>query len=203
MPADMILISRYPTKPGKAAGLAATMQAGPDARVLLALDGDEVVTLEAIAADATLEALRDDVAEVATELATWLSGDVRRELLAFVEAPKPCRGPLPDTPYLQLRHVEVRPDAMNGYRAWRDETIFDVVRGAEEVEAFLAYHSTVSGQPGVMFVSGFSVEPEIYGAVFASDRYRGIVEEAGNRYITGGTDGLYTKIYRSPAAVAA
>ncbi|GGK30762.1 hypothetical protein [Salinarimonas ramus] len=203
MPADMILISRFPTKPGKAGGLAAAMPSTPDRRILVALEGDEVVTLEPISAHDSLAALRDTVSGLAGDLASWLAGDIRRELLAFVEAPKPCEGLLPDTPFLQLRHVEVKPDRMGGYRKWRDETIFDVVRGAEEVESFLAYHSTVSGQPGVMFVSGFSVDPTTYGAVFASERYRTIVQEAGDQFITGGTDGLYTKIYQAPTQLAA
>lgn len=92
---------------------------------------------------------------------------------------------------------------MDEYRQWREKTIFDVVRNADEVQAFLAYHSVVSGQPGVMFISGFSADPENYNAVFASDRYRQIVQEAGDRYITGGANGLYTRTYRAFAQTSA
>ena len=203
MPPEMMLISRYPTKPGKARGLAAAMTPDPDRGVLVAMDGDEVVTLEPVADETSLVALRDGVRGLADGFAPWLAGDVRRELLDFVEAPKPCAAGLPRTSYVQLRHVEVKPERMADYREWREKTIFDVVRSADEVEAFLAYHSVVSGQPGVMFVSGFSVDPAEYEAVFASDRYATIVREAGDRFITGGAEGLYTKIYRVCAPLAA
>lgn len=54
-----------------------------------------------------------------------------------------------------------------------------------------------------MFVSGFSANPESYNAVFASDRYLEIVQQAGDQYITGGSEGLYTKTYRALPHLAA
>ncbi|MEU9009331.1 hypothetical protein AB0D12_05995 [Streptomyces sp. NPDC048479] len=81
----------------------------------------------------------------------------------------------------------------DAYREWRDRTIFDVVRTHDEVEVFLAYHSLLSTEPGVLFVSGFSVEPDVYQAVFTSPRYQDIVKQAGDTYITD--RGLYTRIY--------
>lgn len=92
---------------------------------------------------------------------------------------------------------------MADYRAWREATIFDVVRSHDEVESFAAYHSLISGVPGVMFVSGFSCPVDRYAAVFSSDRYKTIVQEAGENYITGGTDGLYTRIYSRLSRLAA
>lgn len=132
-----------------------------------------------------------------------LAGDVRRELVDLVEQVKNSQGLLPQTPYVQLRHVEVVPGRMADYRKWREETIFDVVRNHDEVESFAAYHSLISGVPGVMFVSGFRCSPETYGAVFSSARYKSIVQQAGDGYITGGTDGLYTRIYSGVADLAA
>ena len=144
-----------------------------------------------------LERIEEALNEQIVALEDCLAGDVRRELLRFVEAPKPCRSPLPETPHLQLRHVEVAPSVMRGYRAWRENTIFDVVRAAPEVETFLAYHSLISSQPGVMFISGFSSHPDDYSAVFSSSTYQEIIREAGQSYIVGGPDSLYTKLYHS------
>ncbi|OXT02850.1 hypothetical protein B7H23_01400 [Notoacmeibacter marinus] len=203
MAADILMISRFPTKTGKAEILATDLEVSADARVFVALDDDEVVLLEPLDSDTALGVLQKTLAPQLKRYAQYLAGDVKREVLHFVEAPKACKTSLPDTPYLQLRHVEVKPDQMDAYRQWRDETIFDVVRSADEVETFLAYHSVISGQPGVMFVSGFSTDPDRYGAVFSSERYRTIVQQAGDQYITGGTDGLYTKIYAETAKRAA
>ncbi|MCH4565388.1 hypothetical protein MKP05_20005 [Halomonas sp. EGI 63088] len=197
MPSQILLISRYSVKPGQAEALATTLGESEVSRIFVSLDEAEVVELRALEAKLELSALTATTMPVAQNVAKHLVGDVRRELLDFVEAPKDIATLLPATPYIQLRHVEVKPEAMDGYRQWREETIFDVVRSADEVQVFLAYHSVVSGQPGVMFVSGFSADPESYNAVFASDRYREIVRQAGDRYITGGLDGLYTKIYRA------
>lgn len=70
------------------------------------------------------------------------------------------------------------------------------MREASEVETFLAYHSLISSEPGVMFVSGFSGSLAAYSAVFGSPAYQDIVRQAGNRFITGGERGLYTKLYQ-------
>ncbi|MFI1863984.1 hypothetical protein [Streptomyces jumonjinensis] len=125
-----------------------------------------------------------------------LVSDFRRQLLEFVEAPKDVADPLPRTPYVQLRHIEVKPREYAAYREWRESTIFDVVRRAEQVKAFLAYHSLLSTEPGVMFVSGFACEPAEYQSVFTSPEYQRIVQQAGDRYIVGGESGLYTRVYK-------
>lgn len=127
-------------------------------------------------------------------LSPLLVGDVRRQVLEFVEAPKPAADELPDTPYLQLRHVEVKPPVHEEYLAWRKGTIFAEVRKSEKIETFLAYHSLLSTEPGVMFVAGFSCEPEEYLPTFASDRYAEIARQAHPRFVTD--EGLYTRIYR-------
>ncbi|MER7462192.1 hypothetical protein [Streptomyces sp. NPDC097981] len=125
-----------------------------------------------------------------------LATDFRRHLLDFVEAPKDVADAVPRTPYVQLRHIEVKPREYAAYREWRENTIFDVVRRADQVTAFLAYHSLLSSEPGVMFVSGFECEPAEYQAVFTSPEYQDIVQQAGDRYIVGGESGLYTRIYQ-------
>lgn len=203
MPARFILTSRFPVRPGMAQALADALGDTDTTRVFVSMEGDEVLELRAMADHVTLEDLDQTFGPEAGRLADHLAGDVRRELLSFVEAPKSCATLLPDTPYVQLRHVEVKPEQMAAYRTWRNETIFEVVRGHDAAEIFLAYHSVISGQPGVMFVAGFSAAPEDYAAAFTSNAYAEIVRQAGETYITGGTDGLYTKIYQSPVTLAA
>lgn len=133
-------------------------------------------------------------------LAAFAAGDFRRQILELVEEPKPTVGQLPDTDHIQLRYVEVKPAVYEAYRAWREETIFDVVRNAPEIASFSAYHTVISTQPGVVFVSGFNVNADAYRAVFSSQRYRAIVQAAGDNYITGGNNGLFTKIYTLASA---
>jgi hypothetical protein len=142
-----------------------------------------------------LPGLREDWLSLWHTIDHLAETDFSRQLLHFVEAPKPIPTALPQTPYVQLRHVEVPPPVYRKYRSWRAETIFDVVLTSPEVETFSAYHSVFSSEPGVMFVSGFSCSPAEYDAVFRSSRYQEIVRQAGDRYITGGQNGLYTRMY--------
>ncbi|MFI8417110.1 hypothetical protein ACQKDS_11770 [Serratia sp. NPDC078593] len=127
-----------------------------------------------------------------------LAGDVRRELVKFVEAPIDSTDKVPATEYVQLRHVEVPAENYSQYRHWREETIFNVVRdNKDKITSFEAYHSLISGQPGVMFISAFNGDKAAYKEAFTNARYQTIIQQAGDSYITGGNDGLYTRIYRS------
>lgn len=201
MSAETLLLSRFPVKPGAAQALVKDLHKNGMHQLFTSLDEDEVLTILPLDDGLTVAALRDMLSPEIGAYASYLNGDVRRELLEFVEAPKGSIRALEDSAYVQLRHVEVMPDRMADYRKWRDETIFDVVREHDAAEVFVACHSVISGQPGVMFVAGFSVDPEIYNAAFTSDRYAEIVREAGDSYITGGTDGLYTKFYKRNHAI--
>ncbi|MGG8407632.1 hypothetical protein ACM614_13925 [Streptomyces sp. 12297] len=202
MSASLIVTSELDVKPGHvdqaiAAWLEPAAPHGAEDRVLYrSLGGDSLLELTALDAVEQVEGLRADWARQFEALAPYAAGDFSRELLGYVEAPKPAATPLPTTPYIQMRHVEVKPEQYAAYRVWRDETIFDVVRTHDEVETFLAYHSVLSSEPGVMFVSGFSCDPQAYTDVFTSPRYQEIVKQAGDRYITGGDRGLYTKLYQ-------
>mgnify|MGYP006170662479 CR=1 FL=1 len=153
----------------------------------------EIVALESLDITRSLLSYFDMVMETVRDS---LKSDFRRQLLSFVEAPRKTDGLLPSTQFLQLRHVEVLPPMYKAYRHWREETIFDVVRNAEVIELFLAYHSAISTEPGVMFLSGFNGDVDSYMKVFNSDRYKDIVQQAGNQYITGGEKGLYTRLYQ-------
>ena len=201
MASHLITITELPVKPNltkhAAAAWLAHHEASPVAGRILyqGLEDSTLMELAPLADLGALPDLRADWLKLWHTVGPMAEGDFRRQLLHFVEAPKPVAEPLPTTPYLQLRHVEVPPPVYFAYRSWREETIFDVVRNADQVEEFLAYHSVFSSEPGVMFLSGFSCEPSEYGQVFSSPRYQEIVRQAGDRYITGGERGLYTRLY--------
>ncbi|MFD9813420.1 hypothetical protein [Streptomyces sp. NPDC059080] len=153
-----------------------------------------VLELTPLAGLADLAALTDRWRDLRRALAPLSTGDVRRQVLEFVGAPKPAADELPDTPYIQLRHVEVKPPVYEEYLSWRQGTIFAEVLTSERIETFLAYHSLLSTEPGVMFVSGFSCPPQEYLPTFASERYAEIARQAHPRFVTD--EGLYTRIYR-------
>ncbi|GAA3193654.1 MULTISPECIES: hypothetical protein [Streptomyces] len=159
-------------------------------------DGDNVLEITPVKDHAELEALSAGWRKLWDAVSADLVSDFRRQLLEFVEAPKDTADPLPLTPYVQLRYIEVKPKEYPAYREWRENTIFDVVRRAEPVTTFLAYHTLLSTQPGVMFVAGFDCEPEEYQKVFTSAEYQDIVQQAGDRFIVGGENGLYTRVYQ-------
>lgn len=205
MSSKLLLVSEVFAEPGRAAAAAKAWAAQQPPAVVQAR-----TVYEAIDGSSALELVAVPSLESIAQLSTWwqqcweavgahLHGDFRRQLLEFIEAPKDTADLLPTTPHIQMRHVEVRPSAHKDYLAWRDRTIFEVVRNAEEVDLFLAYHSAISSEPGVMFVSGFSCELDAYTAVFTSPAYQDIVRQAGDQFITGGERGLYTKIYRQIA----
>lgn len=201
MPASLLLITEVFAKKGS------TDQAidewtrlrtdtGSDSTLYRSTVDNALLELSALTEIAQLDKERECFGKLLTDLAPFVDGDFRRQVLEFVEAPKPVDASLPSTPYIQLRHIEVPPAVLATYREWRERTIFDVVRRADEVKVFLAYHSLLSTEPGVMFVSGFEVDPDRYAAVFNTDEYQEIVRQAGSKYIAGGERGLYTKIYK-------
>lgn len=200
MPATTLLVTEVTTAPGaldSAAKEWARLRAddGSGSVLYRALDGDALMELTPLAGLDALAAEVELFDRQFAELAPHVAGDFRRQVLRFVEAPKSTDDAVPATRYVQLRHIEVPPAVFADYRRWREGTIFDVVRHADEVEVFLAYHSLLSTEPGVMFMSGFDTTPERYGAVFTSPRYQEIVRQAGSAYIAGGERGLYTTIY--------
>ncbi|RRR99526.1 hypothetical protein [Glycomyces terrestris] len=168
---------------------------GKDRILYRCLEADTLLELRVLDGLDAIEATAPDADPLWTAVGPYAAGDFRRQVVRFVEAPKEPGTDLPQTPYVQLRYVEVKPPAYEAYRAWREETIFAVVRESEQVESFSAYHTAVSTQPGVLFVSGFSCPVEEYLAPFTDTRYKEIVAQAGDRYITGGPGGLYTRCY--------
>jgi hypothetical protein len=197
MTSPLLLVTEIPVAPDAVEPALALLRARPSAEAAVLYRGVEaptVLELAPLAGLAQLDERRADWRALAADLAPLSSGDVRRQLLEFVEAPKPVEGELPETPYVQLRHVEVKPPVKEEYLEWRIDTIFAEVHKSDLIEAFLAYHSLLSNEPGVMFVSGFSCEPEKYLPTFASARYAEIARQAHPHFVTD--DGLYTRVYR-------
>ena len=67
----------------------------------------------------------------------------------------------------------------------------------DKIESFEAFHSLISGVPGVMFISSFNGDKQSYKEAFTNARYQEIIQQAGDNYITGGNEGLYTRIYHA------
>ncbi|MET7570701.1 hypothetical protein ABZT04_19705 [Streptomyces sp. NPDC005492] len=169
-----------------------------DGRTLYrSLEDDALLELRPLSGDEDLSRFQRDAREQWEAVSPFVAGDFRRHVHEFVEAPKDCAGALPETPYVQLRRVEVKPPVLEEYREWRNRTIFETVRNSEESEVFLAYHSLLSTEPGVLFVAGFSVDPVRHNGVFRTPAYEAILTEVREKYIIpqGGEGGLYTKTY--------
>jgi hypothetical protein len=194
MPAPLLLLTELPVIPdGVDAAVAAVREHAPAALLYAGLETPSVLLLTPLGSLAGLGAVVEDWAEVDKALTPWADGDVRRQVLRFVGAPR-AGAELSDSPFIQLRHVEVKLPKLEEYLAWREETIFDVVRAAPAIDVFLAYHSLLSTEPGVMFIAGFSGPAEEYRSAFETPRYAEITEYAHRRFIT--ESGLYTRIYR-------
>jgi len=129
-------------------------------------------------------------------VAAFLLSDWNRQLIETVETVKSSEVALQNSGYLQLRYIEVPRKVYGEYARWRKETIFKHVKNQEQIESFHAYHTLLSTEPGVMFLSAFSCPEEEYVKCFNNPHYLSIVREAGDRFISGGEKGLYTKIYK-------
>ncbi|WP_255955368.1 hypothetical protein [Streptomyces odontomachi] len=202
MSATLLLVTEVPVRESEADSAVKNWQEvharHQDGRALYrSIDDRTLLELRPLTGDDDIAGLQDDARELWDALSPLLAGDFRRHLYSFVEAPKGCASALPDTPYVQLRRVEVKPPVISEYRAWRDRTIFEVVREADESEVFLAYHSLLSSEPGVLFVAGFSVDPARHNGVYETPAYDAILAEVRQKYIIpqGGDAGLYLKTY--------
>lgn len=179
-----IIKSLWPSEPDECLYVSLNVGA-PELLVLKVYDGLNPLVLDSA-----------QMSEQVAALANYLVSDVQRELLAYIEAPIISKKTKYDAVKLQLRHVEVKPEKMDAYRQWREQTIFNVIRENADLFAhFDAYHSLISTQPGVLFLSGFSCAEAVYQEVFNSVRYQGIVQQAGEEYIVGGGRGLYAQTY--------
>ncbi len=148
--------------------------------ILEHLNGFSILELQAYESWPNLEQTSIERKTLWDKLVDYVAGDLRREILAYVEEPKPALTSLPDTKYPKLRYVEVLPRRYAKCREWRQHTIFDVVQTSEEICTFAAYHTVFSTCPSVLFLSGFDGDFGEYSPVFTSDRYRKIIDAAGS-----------------------
>lgn len=200
MSAKYILVSRFPLKSNANVSELRTLKSSAEKKLFICEEDNihELLELRAFNDIKEIAWVEGELEAEFHHLAAHLSGDIRRELLKYVEAPIETDLPLPQTQYIQLRHVEVPAENYAQYRQWRDQTIFNVVRDHQDkIASFEAFHSLISGQPGVMFISAFNGDKAAYKEAFTNARYQHIIQQAGDNYITGGNEGLYTRIYRA------
>lgn len=136
--------------------------------------------------------VRDDFV---SQIKPLLLSDWRMQLLELKDEVITNGKLLPTTKYLQLRYIEVPLKVYDEYFQWRRSTIFDHVKKYSEIESFSAYHSIISTQPGVIFLSGFSGDVDKYLTIFSCDEFQRISNEAKRKYILGGDQGLFTILY--------
>ncbi|MCP1436993.1 hypothetical protein J3D56_000429 [Erwinia persicina] len=200
MSSNYVLVSRFPLKNNIYDDFFSSLKSTKSTRYFLCEEQgvNELLELRSFKDIKEISWTEEEMESMFYRFADVLSADIRRELLKFVESPFDNKKDLPETKYIQLRHVEVPAHNYQKYRQWRDETIFNVVRdNKDKIEGFEAFRSFISGVPGVMFISSFNGDKEAYKEVFANEDYQKIIEQAGDNYITGGKEGLYTRIYRA------
>lgn len=197
MSSKYMLINRYSITDGATSLVKKIRKESDNNSFYVSKEGDELIEFIGLKSIDELSDVVLDLNNSFIEFSDYLRGDIKRELLKFVESPIQSNTSVPKTPNVQLRHVEVLPSKYLPYLNWRNETIFNVVRdNRETIDSFDAYHSLISGIPGVMFISCFSSDEHVYLKPFTDSKYKDIVSQAGDNYITGGEEGLYTKIYR-------
>lgn len=153
----------------------------------------ELISIESLS---DVEDLIKDRYSMLEPIKDLITSDLHQQVFSLVESVKPSTNKLPVCEKLQLRYIEVPLSVKGNYLEWREDTIFDVVRNADEVKYFQAYNTILSTQPGVMFFSEYEGDTEHYmDAVFRTNRYKEIVKDAGDKYISGGVDGLYLISY--------
>ncbi|EKD91903.1 MAG: hypothetical protein ACD_29C00312G0001 [uncultured bacterium] len=159
---------------------------------------DTLLELQAVSELTELASLLkgDHFSQIKKDTKKYLRSDLRQELLSFVENVIPQKKSLPTGEFLQMRHIEVPLHVHDDYLDWRKDTIFKHVEKLKNIDSFVAYHSALSHQPGVMFVSSFSCSPKDYLAGFTNPTYQAIAQQAGDRFIVGGKQGLYTTLYK-------
>ncbi|MFK8259350.1 hypothetical protein ACFL9S_16395 [Erwinia sp. AnSW2-5] len=200
MSSNYVLVSRFPLKNNVSADDFSLLKSTNSVRYYFCEEQgvNELLELRSFNDIKEISWIEEEMVSIFHHFSDVLSADIRRELIKFVESPIDNKKDLPETSYIQLRHVEVPAKNYQQYRQWREETIFNVVRdNKDKIESFEAFHSLISGVPGVMFISSFNVNKDIYKEAFTNARYQGIIQQAGDNYITGGSEGLYTRIYRA------
>ncbi|QCX82944.1 hypothetical protein C9F11_46985 (plasmid) [Streptomyces sp. YIM 121038] len=146
--------------------------------------------------DATLPAyLAQQHRSQLVTLSPLLVRDIRSQVLEEVETVRPASSASPYATWLQVRHVEVVPQRIPEYRAWRERTIFNVVRGMPMITSFTAYDSLISSDPGVTFLVGYEGQRADIEAAFISPEYARIAQEA-RQFLVGSPPTLTVRTFK-------
>lgn len=125
----------------------------------------------------------------------FMDSDFHQSIVGKVEEVRPRDTFVPQTKYMQLRSIEVPLSDIDSYLEWRKNRIFKFVKNNDKVGSFLAFHSIFSADPGVLFVTEYSGDPEEYRKSFLTPEYQQIIKEAGHDHIKSGEKGLMTFEY--------
>lgn len=137
----------------------------------------------------------DEFDEFRNANSQFMDSDFHQSIVGKVEEVRPRNTFVPQTKYMQLRSIEVPFSDIDSYLAWRKERIFKFVKKNDKVDSFLAFHSVFSTEPGVLFVTEYSGDPEEYRNSFLTPEYQQIIKEAGHDHIKSGEKGLMTFEY--------
>ncbi len=130
MSSNYVLVSRFPLKNNIYDDFFSSLKSTKSTRYFLCEEQgvNELLELRSFNDIKEISWAEEEMESMFYRFADVLSADIRRELLKFVESPFDNKKDLPETKYIQLRHVEVPAHNYQKYRQWRDETIFNVVR---------------------------------------------------------------------------
>lgn len=130
MPSKYLLISRFPLKQNFDRQISKHLSSTEKIRYFFSIEESvkEVLELRSLESMNELAVIEQELDEAFHSLSEFLSGDIKRELLKFIESPLETNKLLPETKYIQLRHVEVPSENYSEYLNWRNETIFEVVK---------------------------------------------------------------------------
>lgn len=194
MLSNYMLINKYKINSADISEIKALLKSTSKNSFYISDEEDELIEFVEISSLSELE--NEHACNTFCVLKSVLQSDVKREVLVYEESPISTQRLIPNSKYVQLRHVEVIPSLYEQYRQWRISTIFKVVKeNRHKIKGWDSYHSLISNIPGVMFISQFDVDISDYLEPFIDSNYKNIVSQAGNYIITDSGDGLYTKIY--------
>ncbi len=167
----------------------------------VSLTDDEVMELTSFENLEQLSSVLVARIEMERGVSAWLATEWRHEILGYVEDVVPGPGAISNSPMVEMRHIEVPPPVYSEYRMWRQQSIFNAVKGRPEIDDFRAYQSVLSVEPGVTFVVGFSGDSESYSEIYKTPEYQEFFRESSSRYMAQGIASLKRKIYARPYVV--
>lgn len=119
-------------------------------------------------------------------LSRLINSDYRWNIIGYVKSIKERESFIPTSQYMQLRHIEVPLNKIDSYLEWREKTRCKYIEENKEVKSFEVVPSSISGTPGVWFIS------EVGGDV---NEYQEIIKQANDSHIKNNISTIiYNKI---------